>query len=102
MSRHHLSAPPKAPRLPFCQRLRRPPRGADERGRSPVLAGRPISLVLADRDAGPGREHARGNVHALQLLEQQLGRVWYVNLRDLGLVLARPAFKRLLREVATN
>ena len=41
-----------------------------------------------------------GNVHRGQLLEEQLGRVRDVDLRDLGLVLARPALEGILLQVA--
>lgn len=64
------------------------------------LSKAPCSLdSLADGHARPIREHARSDIHRLQLLEEQLGSVRHVNLRDLGLVLARTALERLLGEV---
>lgn len=56
--------------------------------------------VLPDRRARPVSEHSGGNVHRLELLEQELGRIRDVNLRNLGLVLAWPALERLLGKVA--
>ena len=47
----------------------------------------------------PARKHPRRNVHAHQLLEEQLRRVRDVHLRNLGPVLARPALKLLPRQV---
>lgn len=57
------------------------------------------SARLADRDTRPAGKHARGNTHRHELLEKQLGCVRHVYLRNLGLVLARPAFEGLLGEV---
>lgn len=57
-------------------------------------------LVLPDRRAGPVSEHPGCNVHRLELLEQELGRIRDVDLRNLGLVLAWPALERLLGKVA--
>jgi hypothetical protein len=62
----------------------------------------PPLAASADRHARPVGEHARRNVHRLQLLEQQLGRVRDVDLRNLGLVLAGAALERLLGEVPKN
>jgi hypothetical protein len=62
----------------------------------------PLSFVfptLPDRNSRSASEHSCGNVHGLKLLEQQLGRIWDVDLCNLGLVLARPAFEGLLGEV---
>lgn len=56
-------------------------------------------VVLPNGSTGTVSEHARGNVHRLQLLEQEFCRIRNVNLRNLGLVLAGPAFKRLLGKV---
>lgn len=53
------------------------------------------SIGLADTNTRPVGEHACGNVHGSQLLEEQLGRVWDVNLRDLGLVSTWSALERL-------
>lgn len=57
---------------------------------------------LADTDTRPVGEHASSNVHRRQLLEEQLGRVWNVHLRDLGLVSAWSALKRLCVEFAIS
>ena len=65
----------------------------------------PSAVCLADltnRYAGPICKHARGNVHRLQLLEKQLGRIGDVDLRNPGLVSAGPAFERLLRQLPIN
>jgi hypothetical protein len=50
---------------------------------------------LADRDAGALGEHSGGDIHGREFLEEQLSRVWNMNLRDLGLVLAGTAFEGL-------
>lgn len=55
---------------------------------------------LADTDTRPVGEHAGCNVHRRQLLEEQLGRVRDVHLRDLGLVSAWSALERLCVEFA--
>ena len=54
----------------------------------------------ADTDTRPIGEHASSDVHRRQLLDEQLGRVWDVHLRDLGLVSAWSALKRLCVEFA--
>jgi hypothetical protein len=62
---------------------------------------------IADGDCVPSVAHpARGrgvqprrDVHALQLLEQQLGSIGDVQLRAAGLVLARTALEALLLQV---
>ena len=56
------------------------------------------SAVLSDCDATPLCVHSSRDVHAGQLLEQQFGRVGYVDLRYLGLVAAGPAFELVLLE----
>jgi hypothetical protein len=55
---------------------------------------------LTNRYPRPVGEHARRNVHGRQLLEEQLGRVGDVHLRDARLVLAGSALEGLLAEVA--
>jgi len=60
-----------------------------------TIVHRVLEEGLADADAGAVGEHAGGNVHRGQLLEEQLGCVWDVNLRDLGLVSAWSALKGL-------
>ena len=57
---------------------------------------------LSDSDSGSFRIHPCRNVHCCQLLEKQLGRIWHVDLRNLGLVLARPAFERILLQITTT
>ena len=57
---------------------------------------------LADTDTRPIGEHASSDVHRRQLLEEQLGRVWDVHLRDLGLVSAWSALERLCVEFAIS
>lgn len=54
---------------------------------------------LSDRNARPVGEHARGNIHGRQLLEEQLGSVGNKHLRNSGLVLARSTLKALPAEV---
>jgi len=56
-------------------------------------------MALADGDTGPVGEHAGGDIHGRKLLEEQFGGVRNVDLGDLRLVLAGPAFEGLLREV---
>lgn len=46
--------------------------------------------------------HPRRDVHTRQLLEEQLGRVRNVNLRNLGLVLTRTALELVALEVAAG
>ena len=55
-----------------------------------------------NRNPRPVGEHARRDVHGRQLLEQQLGRVGNVHLRDARLVLAGPALEGLLAQVAVS
>ena len=84
-------------------------RGAPFHGPSPSLLdgslGKKASgptldpLRLSDCDARSLRVHPGSDVHGGQLLEEQLGRVRDVHLRNLGFVLARPAFERGLLEV---
>jgi hypothetical protein len=54
---------------------------------------------LTNRHARAVREHAAGDVHGLQLLEEELGGVRDVDLGDLRFVLARSALKGLVRQV---
>jgi hypothetical protein len=54
---------------------------------------------LSDGGTGSVGEHASSNVHRLELLEQELGCVWDMDLSNLCLVLARTALKRLLGKV---
>lgn len=61
-----------------------------------------LARALANTDTGPVGEHASGDVHRCQLLEKQLGRVWNVHLRNLGLVTARSALERLGVELAAQ
>jgi hypothetical protein len=51
-----------------------------------------VVRLVSDADTGPVREHAGGNVHTQQLLEQKLRCVRNLDLRDLGLVVAGPTF----------
>ena len=54
--------------------------------------------TLANRNTTPVREHPSRNVHSRQLLEQQLSSIRNDNLRNLGLVLARPALELALAQ----
>ena len=56
-------------------------------------------LSLSDADTRPLRVHPCCNIHRGQLLEEQLGRIRYVDLGNLGLVLARPTLEGVLFEV---
>lgn len=62
-------------------------------------AGSPATSSLSDGDARSLSVHPSRNVHRSQLLEEQLGCIRNVHLRDPRLVLARPAFKRILLEI---
>jgi hypothetical protein len=62
-----------------------------------------LSLIFrlsANCDTTSRGEHASGNVHARQFLEEQFCRVWNVYLGDLGRVFAGPAFELLPLEIA--
>jgi hypothetical protein len=48
--------------------------------------------LVAHAEARAVRKHARRNVHGEEFLEEQLGRVGDVDLRDAGLVVAGAAF----------
>jgi hypothetical protein len=50
-------------------------------------------MFLSYGNARTLREHSCGNVHRRELLEEQLSSIRNVDLRDLRLVLARPAFE---------
>lgn len=52
-----------------------------------------ISAFSTNRDARSSGEHSGRNIHGCQLLEEKFGGIRNVNLRDLGLVLARSAFE---------
>ena len=56
------------------------------------------SAHLPHTNPTPLREHPRRNVHASQLLKQQLRRIRNVHLRDARLVTTRPAFELVLLE----
>lgn len=55
---------------------------------------------LADGNPTAIGEHARRNVHCHQLLEEQLGSIWQVNLRNARAIFAWTAFKCLVFEIA--
>ena len=46
--------------------------------------------------------HSRGNVHGHQLLEEQLRRIWQLDLRDLRLVLASLALESVVPQVGNS
>lgn len=54
---------------------------------------------LSHRDAGSLRVHPGRDVHRSQLLEEQLGRIGNMHLRDPRLVLARSALERILFQI---
>jgi hypothetical protein len=56
--------------------------------------------LVADAEAGARGEHAGGDVHGEELLEEQLGGVGDVDLRDARLVVAGAAFVLALLELA--
>ena len=62
--------------------------------------GRNQELSLSDCDARSSRKHPSRNVHRHKFLEKELGRVRDMDLRDLGFVLARSAFERILLQVS--
>lgn len=66
------------------------------------IVGGTVIKRLSNRNAGPISEHARGNVHGCQLLEEQLSSVGNEHLRNPGLVLARPALEALPAEVSVD
>lgn len=53
-------------------------------------------LSLSQRNARAIGKQSGRDVHSLKLLEKQLGCIGDVDLRNLGLVLARPTLERLL------
>jgi hypothetical protein len=55
--------------------------------------------LVADAEAGARGEHAGGDVHGKELLEEQLGGVGDVDLRDARLVVAGAAFAFALLEL---
>ena len=55
--------------------------------------------LVADAEAGAGREHAGGDVHSEEFLEEELGGVRDVNLRNARLVVAGAAFVFALLEL---
>ena len=52
-----------------------------------------ITTLLTNTNPTPISKHPRRNIHSRQLLKQQLRRIRNHNLRDLGLVLARPTLE---------
>lgn len=62
----------------------------------------PTIVHLADADTRSVGEHACGNVHRGQFLEEQLGGVRDVHLRDLGLVSAWSALEGLSVELTVS
>ena len=59
----------------------------------------PTFCLSTNGDTTSRGEHAGGDVHARQFLEEQFCRVWDVYLGDLGRVFAGPAFKLLPLEI---
>ena len=57
------------------------------------------SSSLSDGNTRPLSVHPGRNIHRSQLLEEQLGCIRNVHLRDPRLVLARPTFERILLEI---
>lgn len=51
-----------------------------------------IQSLVSHAQARSSGKHASGDVHRHELLEEQLGGVRDLNLRDARLVVARPAF----------
>lgn len=58
-----------------------------------TLPMRPFQSRLPNRNARPARKHSCRDIHGLQLLEQELRGIGDMNLRNLSLVLAWPAFE---------
>lgn len=61
----------------------------------------PQVLLVTDAETGTICEHARSNVHTHQFLEKKLGSIRYLDLGDLGLVVARPAFVVAFLDLST-
>lgn len=61
---------------------------------------RPVNQQLPNRHARPVGEHTGRYVHRRQLLEEQLGRIRNMNLRDPMLVIAQPALEKTLLQFA--
>ena len=64
-------------------------------------ASHPIEALLT-YGGGPSGEHPSGDVHRRKLLEQELGCIGDVHLRDPRLVLARTTLERVLLEVSAR
>lgn len=60
----------------------------------------PIDSLISHAKAAPGGEHARCDIHACQLLEEQFRRIRYLDLGDLGLIVARAAFVQALFDLS--
>ena len=62
----------------------------------------PQIIQSPHRHPRPVGKHARRNVHRGQLLEQQLGRVWNVDLRDSVLIVAQSTFEEALLQFSAR
>lgn len=70
------------------------------RRRGSLTAKQVAGRLVADAEAGARGEHAGGDVHGEELLEEQLGGVGDVDLRDARLIVAGAAFVFALLELA--
>ena len=60
----------------------------------------PLDSLISHAKTASGGEHARCDIHACQLLEEQLRRIRYLDLGDLGLIVARAAFVQALFDLS--
>jgi hypothetical protein len=70
------------------------------RRRGSLTAKQVVGRLVADAEAGARGEHAGGDVHGEELLEEQLGGVGDMDLRDARLVVAGATFVFALLELA--
>lgn len=70
------------------------------RRRGSLTAKQVVGRLVADAEAGARGEHAGGDVHGEELLEEQLGGIGDVDLRDARLIVAGAAFVFALLELA--
>jgi hypothetical protein len=67
-----------------------------------TIAEKFVGLLVTDAEAGASGEHAGGNVHGEEFLEEQLGGVGDVDLGDTRLVVARAALVFALLQLTTK
>lgn len=72
------------------------------RRRGSLTAKQVVGRLVADAEAGARGEHAGGDVHGEELLEEQLGGIGDVDLRDARLIVAGAAFVFALLELGNG